>query len=115
MDKVEHELNKLWSDGSFDEYNLSEIEDILKRNPSYVDFFVRKIDIESSQMDTLYLIVLNAFPLESCIRYAIDKDDWVVEDFSEYDWFEGVGTFKPMSLSDYENWLSQQMIKDGRG
>ena len=114
MDHIERELDKLWSDESFDEDNLSEIEYILAGNPSYVDFFVRKVDIESSQMDTLYLIVLKAIPLESCVLYAIDKDDWVVEDFSEYNWFKGVDTFKSMSLFDYENWLSKQMLKDGR-
>ncbi|RJG35200.1 hypothetical protein, partial [Motilimonas pumila] len=76
MDQVERELDKLWSDKSFDEDNLSEIEDILAKSPSYVDFFVRKVDIESSLMDTLYLIVLNAVPLESCVQFAPQTTNW---------------------------------------
>lgn len=114
IDSTEIELDKLWSDERFDEDNLSEIEGILTKKSSYVDFFVRKIDINSSQMDALYLIILTVIPLEICVLYAIEQDAWDIGDFSEYGWFQGVDTFNLISLSDYEYCLSNQIFRDGR-
>lgn len=111
---IKNELKKLWFDEHFDESNLSEIERILSIKPSYVDFFVRKIESEASQMNTIYLIVLSVIPLETCVRYAIEQDDWLISDFSEYNWFKSENSFKIMTELEYEDWLAIQLIKDSQ-
>ncbi|WP_281559528.1 hypothetical protein [Thalassomonas sp. RHCl1] len=114
MDNIESELFKLWTDDCFDESNFSEIHEILKKNPSYVDFFVKRIDMDSADMDTLYLLIINVIPLSSCVTYALEKEDWLVDDFVEFEWFNGLDDFSLMDAAQYEQWLVKQKKAEGR-
>lgn len=121
MNNIRQELEKLWHAENFDEANIQAIHDILKEKPSYVDYFVEMLNPDlpheppddSPALDSLYLIILPVIPLKSCVRYALDKDGWTLEDFRSFHWFECVDTFKPMSRSDYLIWLARQTNTDG--
>lgn len=121
MNNIRQQLEKLWHAENFDEANIQAIHDILKDKPSYVDYFVEMLNPDlaheppddSPALDSLYLIILPVIPLKSCVRYALDKDGWTLEDFRSFHWFECVDTFKPMSRSDYLIWLARQTNTDG--
>lgn len=121
MNNIRQQLEQLWHAENFDEANIQAIHDILKEKPSYVDYFVEMLNPDSSNqppddspaLDSLYLVILPVIPLESCVRYALDKDDWTIEDFRSFHWFEGSDTFQPMSAIDYIGWLERQIYTDG--
>ncbi|WNJ97678.1 hypothetical protein RND59_16230 [Vibrio ruber] len=116
MDHFELRLEKLYRSEYFDEASYRVIENFLQEHPSYVDFFVQKLASEPENMEVLYLIIIDIVPLDCCIKYALECEDWTYQDFAEshYSWYKDRESFSPMTREAYEQWLTKQMIKEGR-
>ncbi|WP_261888148.1 hypothetical protein [Vibrio rhizosphaerae] len=116
MDHFEWKLEKIYRNEYFDEASYVNIDDFLQEHPSYVDLFVQKLASEPENMEVLYLIIIQIVPLDCCIKHALECEDWTYEDFVEckFSWYKDRESFSPMTREEYEQWLTKQMIKEGR-
>ncbi|SIO92565.1 hypothetical protein [Vibrio spartinae] len=116
MDHFELKLEDIYRSEYFDEASYINIDDFLHSHPSYVDFFVQKLESEPENMEVLYLIIIQIVPLDCCIKHALECEDWTYQDFDEckFSWYKDRESFSPMTREEYEQWLAKQMINEGR-
>ena len=101
-------VEEIWNDKSFDESTLSVLEEILVKDPHKVSFFVELFHQPKERVsgwDFLYLVILYALPYKPALDHAIDKEEWAIEDFSEFEWYSE-GKYSPVSENEFLNWLS---------
>lgn len=120
MDMYIHWLEEDWANRGWYDDAFDSVRQLLKRKPSYVDFFVKKwleADGDLEERRLLYPMILCGAPIKECLEFGVEHDDLTDGELRyvfDFWWLKKDSSYSPMSWDEYEQWLEKQKKLDGR-